>query len=60
MYLQTFRDSQGQPFFQELDSQYNANPNEFRKKVNEKEKLELARFHDFQRIKDKPEEVKHL
>jgi len=59
-YLKVFQDSQGQKALHDLDSQYNANPNEFRNQVIQQEKIEQERFEDFQRVQENQKEIKTL
>ncbi len=59
-FLEVFQDPQGQKYLHQLDSQYNANPNEFRKQVIQQEKIEQERVEDFQRVQESQEEIKTL
>jgi hypothetical protein len=59
-FLKVFQDSQGQKLLHDLDSQYNANPNEFRNQVTQQEKIEQERFEDFQRVQENQKEIKNL
>ncbi len=59
-FLKVFQDSQAQKTLHDLDSQYNANPEEFQKQVIEREKIEQERFEDFQRMQRELQEIKGL
>lgn len=43
-----------------IDSEYNANPEEFRKLLINQEKIELERFEDYKRMQENQEEIKNL
>jgi hypothetical protein len=59
-YLQVFEPPEGQKLLHLLDSQYTANPDEFRKAVMRQEKIELDRFEDFKRMQEKQQQIKDL
>ena len=59
-FLKVFQDSQGQKALHDLDSQYNANPDEFRNQVIQQEKIEQEQFEDFQRVQESRQEIKNL
>jgi hypothetical protein len=59
-YLQVFETPEGKELLHNLDSQYTSDPDQFHKEVIQQEKIDRDRFDDFQRIKDKQEEVKGL
>jgi hypothetical protein len=59
-YLQVFEGSEGQRSLHNVDSMYNANPDDFRKLVIQQEKIEQERFEDFKRMQENEEQNKHL
>jgi hypothetical protein len=59
-FLRVSQDPKGQRYLRNLDSQYNANPSEFRKQVILQEEIDQERFKDLQRVKENQEEIKHL
>ncbi|HXB08735.1 MAG TPA: hypothetical protein VNW04_16505 [Puia sp.] len=59
-YLQVFQPPEGQKCLHQLDSHYASNPNEFRKTVLRQEKIQLDSFEDFNRMKEKQQQIKDL
>jgi hypothetical protein len=59
-FLMVFQDRQGQKYLYDLDSQYNANPIQFRRQVIQQEKIELDSFEDFKQMREKQQEIKDL
>jgi hypothetical protein len=59
-YLKVFSGSEGNKFHMGIDSEYNANPEEFRKLLINQEKIELERFEDYKRMQENQEEIKNL
>jgi len=59
-FLKVFQDPQGKKYLHGLDSQYIANPIQFRSQVAQQEKIEQERFEDFQRMQENQEEIKSL
>jgi hypothetical protein len=59
-YLQVFQLPEGKKILHQLDSLYSANPDEFRKTVILREKIELDSFEDFKRMQEKQQQIKEL
>jgi len=59
-YLQVFEPPEGQKILHLLDSQYTANPDQFRKSVLRQEKIQLDSFEDFKQMQEKQQEIKNL
>jgi hypothetical protein len=59
-YLQGFLASEGQKSLHKLDSQYKSNPDEFRKTVIDREKIQQDSFEDFKQMHEKQQEIKDL
>lgn len=59
-YLQVFQDAQGRDYLHNLDSQYNLNPDQFRKDVIQKEDHNKEQLEKLQRLEEQKEEVKEL
>lgn len=59
-YLEVFQSPEGQYYLNEVDSQYNSDPGEFRKEVTSQEAIKRQQFEDFQRVQEKQEEIKDL
>jgi hypothetical protein len=59
-YLQGFLESEGQKSLHNLDSQYTSNPDEFRKTVLQREKIQKDSFEDFKQMQEKQQQIKDL
>ncbi len=59
-YLEVFASSEGNKFYMAIDSEYNANPEQFHKLVIQQEKIELERFEDYKKMQENQEEIKNL
>jgi len=59
-YLQVSQPPKGQKYLHLLDSQYSANPDQFRKLVLRQENIQLDSFEDYKQMKEKLQEIKNL
>jgi len=59
-YLKAFQPPDGQGILHQVDSQYDSNPDEFRKAVLRQEAIKQEQFEDFQRVQQKQQEIKDL
>jgi hypothetical protein len=59
-YLRAFQSLDGQKILHQIDSKYDANPEQFRKDVLQKEQSDLERFEDFKRMQQMRSESKEI
>jgi len=59
-YLQVSQPPEGQKLLHQLDSIYISNPDQFRKSVLRREKIQLDTFEDFKQLQEKRQEIKAM